>query len=1045
MPAQYNLPTHYNSQALQPYDLNQTYDIVSIGDGEMLYQVFQGIALIFKGGSIEGLVGAGFALGFLIAGFRYWTNDELNMRYILFALTIYSALYIPRVTVTIEDIYSGEVRVVANVPFGVAMPMSVISNTGVKLTELFETAFSTPGMSSMLDSGYLDTLKTLLKLRSVTFGTASSSNNLSGNLALSLNEYLENCVMFDLELTSDSHEVTKESIEKSDDLLSAIKTTFINIDTMVYTRSNPNGIQKSCKDAYVLIQNDLTSENFKIEWDNYLKGVMGLSDQSGDTATDKVTFALNSLGMDSIDSQTYMRNALISSYMRDGKTAFITRTGMEQLKIEWAGEQSIFNEIVRPLMAFIEMFTVAVSPIVAVLCSLGPMGLSLIVKYFQMNLWIALWGPVMAICNLYITIVTERAITILAQASNANGAAFGSMATQDDVSNIVGTWLSTGGMLASSVPALSLMLVYGGSVSATNLSGRMTSGATSSVTPKNLAPDPISISPSMSVGGMTEMSPNVAAKKSGMADTNFSASSTFGRASQSAVDSMRSASSSAGETLSKINQLSSRSGTMSSQASAVTSAMNRTISDGSNYSTSDGRTTSSSQKMSEQESEQVQAGVNGALKGGLGSNMIGASVQASLMSTSGTSATRAQELGDMAQHVVNSGVMGSDVTTTSSGSSNTSTNQSFQSSEEMEALGKQYQSQLQQVKQASEKYTQSSTLQDSAGKSLSMPYQDLARRLNQSGALVNINNANAELKGKMGAKDYGTLSKDAQYEINRSSASGVLGGDRDALAGFLMLNQQDPLKAAQILNDALTPTNKPTSVSISADQFKGDEQTVDGIVSNQAADGFRSQARGGDDDFDGNDGVTGNGRSRAAGGSSSRTLPSRPEQMPKSHDTKGRAQAPKAPLPTAPTKKESMQSTKSSAANVGQKASGSPSGSTALKSKVNAELGSHKNQDKFDAYPGKFKEGGHLNSDEINGTEMMKNAGSNFGNAGYDIARDTANAGNEKANALQDKLNGWGKQSVDELKNTLGFDKKNGSKSDLPNPPSDNDLPPIPK
>jgi len=1026
------------------------YEILSIGDAEMLYSAFQGAAMIFGNNNLNKLINAGFTLGLLLISFRYLTDQEFPLRHGMVGIIMYSTMFVPKETVIIEDVYTGEVRTVANVPLGLAVPMSVISTMGVTMTDMFETAFSTPTEASLLQHGYLDALNTLVKLRNIGTGTFGSSTLMDGDVSSSINAYVENCVMFDLELPDGTHEVTKESLEKSTDLWDAMKTTFINIDVMLTLPTAPNGEQKNCKDAYVAINNYLSNNTFIDAMDRYVAGMLGIQDSTV-RASDRIDNASAALGNVIGDSQVFMRNALIASYLKEGDKAFIKRPAKEALNMQWASEQSMFNEIAKPLMAFVEMFTVATSPIVAFLCTLGPIGMSMMVRYVQMMLWIALWGPVMAICNLYISIVTTRALEIAASNAAGNGSGIEAMAMHDQLYGTLETWLSAGGMLASSVPALSLMLVYGGSVAATNLAGKMTSTASGKINTDTLAKNPMEAASAISFGSRSELSPNVGAKKSGMADTHYSASSTFGRASQSAMDSLRSASSSASETLSKINQLSNRSGTMSSQASAVTSAMNKTITDGSNWSSSDGRTTSSSQKMSQQESEAVEAGVNGALKGGLGSNMIGASVQASLMSTSGISASRAKELGDMAQHVVNSGVMGSDVTTTSTGTSNTSTNQSFESSEAMEALGKQYQSQLQAVKQASEKYTQTSSLQDSTGKSLSMPYQDLARRLNESGAIVDIKNAQEELRNQLGEKTYGELSREAQYEINRSSASGIVGGDRDALSGFLMLNQQDPVKALEIVNSKLMPTNTPTGVSIGYDAFGKDQQSVDGIVSEKTAGEFRSKAKGDGDDFDGDD-VSSGGKGRRGYGGGDRSGSAHPmqthhQQMPKSAHDPGHSNKAMTHHAGAENKTASAQGfgAKNSQSSAGSKSTHNHSeGSThASKSKVMSELSGHKLKDQFDTYQGKFKEGGHLNSDEINGTEMALTAGKNFGNAGHDMTRDAANAVNVKVDSFQNSLSNAAKQSIDEIKNDLGFSDKKGSKSDMPNPPSDNDLPPI--
>lgn len=1003
------------------------YEILSIGDSEMLYNAFQGAAMIFNDNHLKNIIKSGFIIGLIIICFRYLTNQEFPLRHSLIGIIVYSAMFVPKDTVLIEDVYTGEIRTVANVPLGLAMPMSVVSSMGVDMTNLFEQAFSTPTEASLLEHGYLKSLNTLMKLRNIGAGTYNSSPLVEGDLGKTINSYVENCVMFDLELETGPHEVTRESIQKARDLWAALKTTFINIDVMLTLPNNPNGEQKNCNDAYNAITLYIYDHPFKESLDLHVSGLLGIKDPD-QTSLDAIDSASVALGDVIGDSQKFMENALISSYLKDGPRAFIERPAKEQLNLQWASEQSMFNEIEKPLMAFIEVFSVATSPIVAFLCTLGPIGMTMMVRYIQMMLWIALWGPVMAICNLYITISTTRALEVVSSKAEANGSGIEAMIMHDQFYSELEKWLSTGGMLASSAPAISLMLVYGGSIAATNLAGKMTSAASSKINTASTAPDPVSLDSPIKYGSRVELSPNIGAKQSGMADTTYSSSSTFGRASQSAFDSLRSASNTASETLAKINQHSDRSGTMSSQASAITSAMNRTISDGTNYSTMDGRTTSSSEKMSNQESEQVSTAVQGALNAGFsGSGILkqfGASVESQLISNAGMQAARAKELADVANHVVNSGVLGSDITSTTSGSSNTSTNQTFEASEEMQALSQQYQSQLQAVQQASEKYTQTASLQDSAGKSLSMPYQDLGRRLNDSGAIVDIKQAQAKLQTELGEKAYRSLSEDAQYEIRRSSASGLMGGDREALAGFLMLNEKDPAAAARIISDNLLPTNNASGVNFGHDAYARDGAGVDNIVSEKSAGEFRSKAMGDGGEFDGDD-ASGAGKQSHGGGRSSGD-----HQI--AHDQ-------------GHTNKPSHQTGDSK--NNGSKTPNRVDGGSS-KSKVIGELTGHK------VPVMNFDNGGRLTPDDIKGGDLAVRAGKNFGDAGVDIGQDlTKEAGEfgdkfDKALGIPERpgeaLTQNIKISVDSLKESLGVDDKR-DESFIPAQAAKDDLPPIPK
>jgi conjugal transfer mating pair stabilization protein TraG len=1004
------------------------YEILSIGDAEMLYSAFQGAAMIFGNNNLNKLINAGFTLGILLISMRYLTNQEFPLRYALVGLVVYSVIFLPKDTVIIEDVYTGEIRTVANVPLGVAMPMSVVSTMGVKMTQMFETAFSTPAEASMLQHGYLDSLNTLIKLRNIGTGTIGSDAGLDGDIAKTINAYLENCVMFDLELPDGAHEVTRESLQKSPDLWEAMKTTFINIDIMVYLPSTPTGEQKSCKDAYTLIGTYLNGDNFVDAMDRYVSGLLGIKDASI-RASDKIDVAATALSLAGFNSQEYMRNALLASYLKDGAAAFIKRTGKEQLNLQWAGEQSMFNEIARPLMAFVEMFTVATSPIVAFLTTLGPIGMTMIVRYVQMMMWIALWGPVMAVCNLYIAIVTTRALGVIASQAEANGAGLQAMVMHDELYQTLETWLSAGGMLASSVPALALMLVYGGSVAATNLSSKMTSGASSSVNPGRLAPDPVAMESPMKLGSMSEYSPNTGAKKSGMADTAFSASSTFARASQSATDSLRSASASASQTLNSLSQSTNRSGSLSSDSNSVLNSLTNSKSESDNWAASTGRTIADKVGRTGSEKEAIATGVSAALAGGLNAGGIspaslGASGQAQLQSTVGVDAAKSKELSDQIQTAWNEGYAGSSEVSEMQQSARQHSDQTFFGSEEMKAKGEQYMSQLQAVNQASEKYTESASLQDSAGKSLSLPYQDLARRLNESGAIVEINQANNELEEKMGSAAYQQLSDEAQYEINRSSASGLVGGDRDALAGFLKLNQQDPAKAAAILNNAITPTSSGSGVNLSPIEFQKNSKSVDELVSNETAGSFRSKAKGEDDDHDTGGGAEGSGGRGSAFKQPAPHIATHQDHATKSPQTNGSKPA----VPGHATGKNSgADSTKS----------GNLSAAGAQRSKVDAAL-KKAHLGNADDFRKTIEAGGKIdNSKDM--SHMMGRAFRNEGSLAYDsTVTPVANAAKSAMTSVRESV----ESAEDFLNNTFGG---GDSKPAQPSNGSDYDLPPTPK
>jgi hypothetical protein len=231
---------------------------------------------------------------------------------------------------------------------------------------------------------------------------------------------------------------------------------------------------------------------------------------------------------------------------------------------------------------------------------------------------------------------------------------------------------------------------------------------------------------------------------------------------------------------------------------------------------------------------------------------MNASVQASLISNAGSSASRAKEIGDAAQEVHSKSTFDNNQTSATDGSSNQQSSQAYTGSEESKQQSEQYLSSLQGVEQASKKYSETASMQDSAAKSVSMSYQDLGTRLENAGMGPAINKANDAIESGMSSVEKGKRSSDAQYDINNSSASGMVGGSREALAGFLKLEKSDPVAAAGIMNEMVNPGGQGSGVGISPSEFKGGSKSQGDILDSQTAAGFKSKATGASPD-DGDD------------------------------------------------------------------------------------------------------------------------------------------------------------------------------------------------
>lgn len=59
------------------------FEVISIGDGEMLFNAFNGVAMIFGSGNMGKLIISGFSLGIMLISLRYLTNQEFPLNHAL--------------------------------------------------------------------------------------------------------------------------------------------------------------------------------------------------------------------------------------------------------------------------------------------------------------------------------------------------------------------------------------------------------------------------------------------------------------------------------------------------------------------------------------------------------------------------------------------------------------------------------------------------------------------------------------------------------------------------------------------------------------------------------------------------------------------------------------------------------------------------------------------------------------------------------------------------------------------------------------------------
>lgn len=455
-----------------------SYEIFSIGDSQFLASILNAIAMIAQTDHYKAAAAIGASLGVtmvMLRGLTQFNASGIRYQDVFASMLIYTALFAPGVSVKVEDAYSGNVVVVNNVPFGPAVAGSIMSNMGYRLTRLFEQAFAVP---SMTEHGFADPLNTLIAVRKnllsrITLGKANSPTA-QVDLEASFVNYIKECTITGVDLNLN----TMDAIMRTSNVMTAIRFNSKIYTTEIYLGSGPQIL--TCTDAYVALDNYVTQYAIT-GLEDLLQQTLNLN-SPGDVST-RISDALSALSNSTISTNDYMLSSLIVPMFEKGivgryedgmkwNKAAMVHQSIQQRNMQWAAEQTLFTRIVRPMMTWIEGLSYAITPLMVFAVMLGSTGISMVGQYFKMLLWIQLWMPIMAVINLYINMSALGKLDAL----DAQGFNIPSIEGIYQMDMVLQDWVAIGGMLASSTPAIALMLVYGGSVTATHFMGRMQSG-----------------------------------------------------------------------------------------------------------------------------------------------------------------------------------------------------------------------------------------------------------------------------------------------------------------------------------------------------------------------------------------------------------------------------------------------------------------------------------------------------------------------------------------------------------------------------------------
>ncbi|MGH8159249.1 MAG: conjugal transfer protein TraG N-terminal domain-containing protein [Rhodanobacter sp.] len=472
------------------------FEIISIGDGAFLTQIFRFLAFLNSPGnnyySHLGMIGG--LLGIMMIAYsavdssgRQFPVGRLAVSFVMFVVFFGNTAQ-----VQIEDYYTGQTQVVDNVPWGSAAIGYGISTLGVNLGEAFETATSLPGV----DDGGLPpqyVLNAFLSLRQLTDNQACANGSSLCGLSMSTEKYVQDCYLPAVAINNG--QPPHGDVRSAADAITALANQSTVRMTMFYPTVSSSSSssasapqQVSCQTAYTQLQtafaDPTTATALCKVYSTAVAATFTLPGQATSSSSapqfancsggssSMLSSAYSTIGQGSLDAQATMRNAFLMNIynqaLADGgkidtttvQSAALMETAIQQRNANAAGQSSIWLRCIRAILTFFEGFAYGIAPFLALVMPIPGLGMKMFGRYLSLLLWIFTWTPIMSFITLYqVMAVTGRMDALM---NSRPDVPIASMFGINQIQMAAADWIATSSYLTPSVVGLSGFLIFGG-------------------------------------------------------------------------------------------------------------------------------------------------------------------------------------------------------------------------------------------------------------------------------------------------------------------------------------------------------------------------------------------------------------------------------------------------------------------------------------------------------------------------------------------------------------------------------------------------------
>ena len=369
------------------------------GSGDLYHDIFNAVALMSGANAMDSLIRLVLVLGVAMAIVKAVTDFNIGsiVRWFLFATIIYGVLWVPKVTVQVEDRLdpAAVYPTVANVPLGVGLSASLVSQVGDRIIKLTETAFADPADGQFSSHGMVFGAKMFAKINALRPADQRT--------ALNVRAYMQDCALYDIE----DNTVQIDALSRSADMWQTLTASPNPARMASYTAGDGSTSLKSCSDFVTAVNTDLGNDLPNVQ--KYLVASVdpdaaegGMNAQEANVSG-VVATAIGS----SQDAMTILKQAVVRNTLNDSLKGYMGTSsgvlGATMAELQTANTQRLLGVVAEKavvnLKIVIELLFIGIFPVIFPLFLLPKLGPAMAKGYLAGFFYLQLWGPMYVILH----------------------------------------------------------------------------------------------------------------------------------------------------------------------------------------------------------------------------------------------------------------------------------------------------------------------------------------------------------------------------------------------------------------------------------------------------------------------------------------------------------------------------------------------------------------------------------------------------------------------------------------------------------------------